>query len=109
VAEKLAQYTVDVSGVFDLPAPLMNGRLQPYVSGGIGYLRQLHEGRLLVETGRTAHVSGGVRYWLRRVPNRRLALGVRAEARYLRRSGGIEFEDEARGLAALRVLGMVAF
>jgi hypothetical protein len=109
VTETLSQYKVDVSGLFEIGPARSTSRIRPYLIGGAGYLRQLHEGRLVLESGRTVHAGGGVRYWLRPYAARRLALGVRGEARYVRRSAGIDFADKSRGYGALSLLGIAAF
>ncbi len=60
------------------------GRLAPYVTGGAGYVRQLYEDRVLLETGRAFYVGGGVYY--ERASARRSAVkatGVRVDARAL--------------------------
>jgi hypothetical protein len=109
VAEKISQYTFELSGLVRLPLAKMAARAVPYVIGGAGYLRQLHEDRLLVETGRTAYGGGGVQVWLRGASGPKRPLGVRADARYVRRMGGIDFEDRSRGYGVLSVLGFVGF
>lgn len=109
ITERLTQYTVDVSGVYLIPGAAITPRMRPYVIGGGGYLRQLHEGRLDVETGTTFHVGGGVRYWLRGGRPKQQSLGVRGEVRLVRRTGGIEFEDEARTYPAATMLAFVGF
>ena len=106
VAETLSQYSVDVGGLFKLPWPRQTPRLQPYVIGGAGYLRQLHEDRLLVETGHTIFGGGGVQYAFR---TRGYPLGVRAEARLVRRVGGIDFEDKSRSHPSISAMGFIGF
>ena len=107
VTEQLDQFGVDVSGIYQLPISL--GRsARPYAIGGGGYLRQLHEGRLLVETGQTFHLGGGLQYWLRSSPRGR-AMGIRGEVRFVRRTGAIDFEDQARGFASGSILGFFGF
>ena len=106
--ETLAHYAVDVSGVYQLPINL-GRRASPYVIGGGGYLRQLHEGRLLVETGHTVHAGGGVRFWLRGGSAASRALGLRAEARYVRRSGGVDFADQTRAYPSFSLLAFAGF
>ena len=103
VSERVSQYNIDVSGIYQLPIDV-GRRVRTYALGGAGYLRQLHEGRLLAETGGTIHVGGGVQYWLRGHDGRRRAFGVRGEARFVRRSGGIDFEDKARSFPSMSVL-----
>lgn len=109
LAERISQYTVDVSGVFQFTRLALGARARPYATVGAGYLRQLHEDRLLAETGRLYHVGGGLRYWLHGGFARSRALGVRGEARYVYRSGGVDFEDRSRGYPVLSVLGFAGF
>jgi hypothetical protein len=109
VSERIEQYTVDVSGVFQLSGVKLGRRARPYVTGGGGYLRQLHAGRLLLETGTTIHLGGGIRYWLRGGLTPTRALGVRADARVVHRSGGVDFEDRSRTYPVFSLLGFVGF
>jgi hypothetical protein len=108
-SERIEQYAVDVSGVYLVPNLTVASRLRPYLIGGGGYLRQLHEGRLKVETGSTVHVGGGLRYWWRGGRGTQRSLGARAEARYVRRTGGIDFEERARGFARVGLLAFAGF
>jgi hypothetical protein len=113
---RVQQFVVDVSAIYQLPIAA-GRRARTYAIGGAGYLRQLHEGRLQAETGQTVHVGGGLQYWLRGAGARAVrparpasrALGVRAEARYVTRFGGVEFEDNRRGFPAMSALLFVAF
>jgi hypothetical protein len=66
------------------------GRLVPFVAGGGGYLRELHEGRTLVEHGLVFHAGGGTRYWL---SNR---TGVRADVRAYFLHGGVSEGSDPR-------------
>jgi hypothetical protein len=108
-SERIEQYAVDVSGVYLIPNLTVASRLRPYVIGGGGYLRQLHEGRFKVETGSTLHVGGGLRYWWRGGRATQRSLGARAEVRYVRRNGGIDFEEQGRGFARVSLLGFAGF
>jgi hypothetical protein len=108
IGEEVSQYTVDIGGVVKLPWQWQSSRVQPYVAGGAGYLRQLHEDRLAVETGHTIFGGGGVQYFFR-APDRGRPFGVRAEAKLVRRAGGIDFEDKSRTHAAVSALGFIAF
>jgi hypothetical protein len=105
-SERIQQYVVDVSGIFQLPLA-MGQRTRPYVIAGGGYLRQLHEGRLLAQTGQTLHLGGGLHYWFGGLTTARRPFGARAEVRYVLRRGGVEFEDRSRGYPALSVLAFV--
>jgi hypothetical protein len=108
LSERVSQYAVDVSAVYQLPLSI-GRRVRPYALGGGGYLRQLHEGRVLVETGSTMHAGGGVQYWLRGGRADSRSLGARGEIRYIRRVGAIEFEDKARSFPAVSILAFFTF
>jgi opacity protein-like surface antigen len=97
IQDRLMQYGVSLSAVYQVPGVRATSRLKPYVMGGGGYLRQLHEGRLRLDDGRTLHAGAGVRYLLRGAPNvRQRPLGARGELRIVQRSGGIDYEDRSR-------------
>lgn len=93
--EQLQQYVFDGGLSWQLPIT-MGRRLAPFVTGGAGYLRQLHEDRTLAETGRIYYAGGGARYWLRGGQGRQRPAGLRGEFRMNRRSKGIDFEDKSR-------------
>ena len=67
-------------------------RLAPFVTGGAGYLRQLHEDRTLAETGQIYYAGGGARYWLRG-GHGPVAPSACAAIRVNLRRNGIDFED----------------
>ena len=106
LGEEVSQYTVDVSGLW-LVSGLALGRVRPYIILGGGYLRQLHEDRLVAETGGLFHAGGGVRIWFTGGSGSARAIGLRVEARLVRRSGGIEFEDGVRNYPAFSILGFL--
>lgn len=96
VAERLDQYFVSGNVVWLLEGLRFAGRTVPFVSGGGGYLRQLHEGRTLVATGRLFDAGGGVRHhllgnlgWIR-------ALGVKLDGRVYVLVDGTAFQDRPR-------------
>jgi hypothetical protein len=108
VAERVSTYTVGASGVVYLPYRVgTKGRT--YVSGGVEYLRQLHEDRLLAETGHLVSTGGGLRYWFRGTPGSRRAAGVRGETTLVFRSGGVDFDDRSRRYVRLSALAFFAF
>lgn len=92
--ETLQQYLVD-GGIHWL-LPVTFGRVVPVLSGGGGYLRQLHEDRTLGETGRLFYAGAGARYWLRGGDRRSMALGIRGDVRVNFRQQGIDFENKMR-------------
>jgi hypothetical protein len=71
------------------------GSAIPFVSGGAGYLRELHEGNQLVETGTEYHATVGLKYWLGS-GNRRF--GLRFEGGLSAREKGLDDEDGRRVL-----------
>lgn len=69
------------------------GRFVPFVSGGGGYLRQLHEDNADLLTGTEVHAGGGLKYWLGTGTRR---LGVRLEAQGSGRSKSVAFIQKRR-------------
>jgi len=69
------------------------GRFVPFVSGGAGYLRQLHAGNTEVVSGTEVHGGGGVKYWFGTATHR---LGLRFEAQASAREKPIAFEEKRR-------------
>jgi hypothetical protein len=69
-------------GVVVRPAAWGGGRLVPFLTSGAGYLRQLHDGRTLVETGRSYYAGGGLYYERATAGRRRVkASGIRVDVR----------------------------
>ena len=68
-------------------------RFVPFVAAGAGYIRDLHELRELVETGREYHAVGGVKYWFGAGHRR---LGLRAQAGVTMSDGGFDFREDPR-------------
>jgi len=108
VGESTSQYTVDVGATVQLPWRSAGGRIGSYGIGGAGYLRQLHDDRLLLETGHTIFGGGGLLYSFGSA-TRRHPRGLRGEVRYVYRAGGIDFEDKSRGHVSVRALGFLGF
>ena len=59
--EPITQVTIQAALVAHLTAWHVGRGGVPFVTAGAGYLRQLHEARVLVETGETYHLGGGVK------------------------------------------------
>jgi hypothetical protein len=95
LGEQIQQYVFDGGVNWQLPINL-GRRLAPFVTGGAGYLRQLHEDRTLAETGRIYYAGGGARYWLRGGHGPARPAGLRGEFRMNVRTRGIDFEDKMR-------------
>ena len=92
--ETASHYVFGGSVLFDLRgASFAGGRGVPFVSGGAGYLRELHEGNLLVETGTEYHATAGLKYWFGGGDNR---FGLRVEGGVSAREKGFDDEDRRR-------------
>jgi hypothetical protein len=97
--EQLTQYFFDVAGVvaFRSSKPGKKGRWTPFAEGGIGYLRQLHELKTLVETGQVFHGGGGVKYRLSSSPTSFVTgISLRIDARFYYLNKGFSFDDKSR-------------
>jgi hypothetical protein len=92
--ETLNQYQFDGSVVWHVTrAGFGNGQGVPYLFGGAGYLRELHEDDALVEEGLEYHAGGGIKWWF---GQGRRGVGLRAEAGVSIRDGGFDFKDGQR-------------
>jgi hypothetical protein len=89
--ETLSQYLFDVSAVWHFRGS-GRGRPMPFVYGGAGYLRELHEGDTLVEDGLEIHAGGGVKWWFGAAGR----WGFRAGAGISVRDGGFDPEEKRR-------------
>lgn len=87
--ETLTSYLVGGSLLYHFGA----GRVVPFVAGGGGYLRQLHEANAALLTGTETHGGGGVKVWL---GTGRRRLGFRVEALASARSKSVAFEQKRR-------------
>ncbi|HYE88586.1 MAG TPA: hypothetical protein VEA16_19625 [Vicinamibacterales bacterium] len=100
--ERLQQYLFDAALTWQLPIRV-GGRLAPFVAAGGGYLRQLHEDRMLAETGELYFAGAGARYWLRGRSGSSMALGFRGDVRANVRRNGIDFANKERVFPSLSV------
>jgi len=94
IEETLSQYVFDGSVVWNVTrAAFAGGRVLPFLSGGAGYLRELHEEDALVEEGLEYHAGGGLKWWF---GEGRRRFGVRGEGGISIRDGGFDFKDGRR-------------
>lgn len=91
-SETVTRYVFTGSIVFHLGS-FAGGRATPFVLGGGGYVRELHEGAELVETGQEVHAGAGVKFWFG--TGRRRA-GVRGDVGVSLRERGITFTEARR-------------
>jgi hypothetical protein len=95
---------------FELARFAPSNRIVPFVGGGVGYLRQLHDGRTLVETGSAYHLGGGADMILRSAAQGVVkSVGIRADARAELRSGGVAFDDGTHAAPSFGVQLFVRF
>ena len=97
VDERIDQYFVEASVLFRLDEIRLGRSTVPFVAGGAGYLRQLHQGLTVIEQGHLFHLGGGVKHVLT-VRNRGLvrSSGLRADARVYLVSSGYSFDDSPK-------------
>ena len=94
--EKMSRYIFDGTVLFHLTKLGFAGRRGlPFLSAGAGYLRELHEGNELVETGTEYHAGGGVKIWFGQGRRR---TGIRADFGVSIRDGGYAGEEGTRTL-----------
>jgi hypothetical protein len=85
-AERLTRIVVDGSGVLHLTGLSFHGGSgMPFLRGGAGYVRELHEKNEVIETGSEFHAGGGLKVWFGRGRHR---TGFRGD-------GGISFRTGA--------------
>jgi hypothetical protein len=101
IVETLDQYVFEGGVAFAIDE-LRVGRLRPFITGGAGYLRQLHEGQTVVEHGQLFQAGGGVKYpVVSRASGLIRSAGVRGDARVYLLRGGVQVEDRPRPHAAI--------
>jgi hypothetical protein len=98
--ESVDDYTIGARVLYDVPRLSLGHRARPYLLAGGAYLRQLHEDRVLVETGKVWTAGAGLRLWLAGAGQGR-SLGVTTELAWHWRTGGIAFTDGARGVPSI--------
>lgn len=90
-------YTVETSVVW---YPRRHRKLDPFVRGGAGWLREVTSDGTLSANGVIATGGAGVKYWLREDNRRTLKrFGLRAEFRVLSRSDGLSLDLAKRLIA----------
>jgi hypothetical protein len=96
-SETIKQYTVGGAALWYLPSQWMQARFSPFLAGGAGYRRQLHESETLGASGGTLEAGGGVKYLLASRPDSRpKCLGLRADVRLIASWKGVAFDDRLR-------------
>jgi hypothetical protein len=93
IEETLSQYVFDGAVVWHITgARFAGGSAVPFLYGGAGYLRELHEENAFVEEGVEYHAGGGIKWWFGQSGR----IGIRAEGGISIRDGGFDFKDGQR-------------
>jgi len=97
-------------GVLVQPQRWRTRHVSPFVVAGLGYLRQLNDGRTLVETGGSYYAGGGL-YYVRTAarPGRVKATGVRADVRALVLHDGVAPDSDWRSTGAITATFFMRF
>ena len=93
--ETLNRYIFTGSLVWHFRSIGSSSRIVPFVAGGGGYVRDLHESKELLETGGEIHAVGGVKFWL---GGGRRRFGLRGQGGVSVISGAFDFRDSSRAL-----------
>jgi hypothetical protein len=89
--ETLTRLVVDGSLVLHLSGlSFAGGKGVPFVLGGGGYIRELHEKNEVIETGREYHAGAGLHLWFGQGKHR---LGLRTDVGISVRNGGADISD----------------
>lgn len=98
VSSSLTQVTIEGGALVELPAFDTARHLVPFVSGGAGHLRHVHEDRVLVETGTTVYAGGGLKWRVADANPKGFVqrLVVRGDVRFVSRTGGTGVDDTRR-------------
>jgi hypothetical protein len=101
ITETMDQYFIEGAVVIALEK-LRVGRALPFATAGAGYLRQLHEGRTVIEHGQLFQAGAGVKYPLvSRASGTVRSLGLRTDVRAYVMRGGVSMEDRPRPHVAI--------
>ena len=110
-ADDITQYVIGGGVLWHLPFRIRSSGLLPFVDGSAAYLRQLHQGNTLVETGQMYRLGGGVKYLFSRASGASWlkGYGVRADAGVAIRVKGVAFDSVARSSPAATAAIFVRF
>jgi hypothetical protein len=110
-SESIRQITIVGAIVVSVPRWRVGRRILPFVTGGGGYLRQLHEGDTLAQTGRIFHVGGGATIPMasRARPRGVKQFGIRADVRALMSTGGVALDGGRHTSPAVAVSAFARF
>jgi len=109
-SESVRQFTIGGAAVVYLPRRSA-ARVLPFLTGGRGYLWQVHQGNRLFQTGRTYHVGAGamIPFGGRRRAVGERQFGVRADLRALIRTGGVAVDGSTHTSPVVAVSAFARF
>jgi hypothetical protein len=93
--ETLSDYLFDGSAVWHF-GDASSARAVPFIFGGAGYFRSLHEGASFVEEGLEYHAGGGLKWWFGSGSSR---FGLRADAGVSIRDRELDFDTGSKAVA----------
>ena len=94
IEESLSEYVFEGSALWHFTgAGFAGGRAVPFAFGGVGYMRELHDGDVLVEDGIEYHAGLGLKWWF---SDRRRGFGIRGDGGISIRDGAFDFKDGRR-------------
>jgi hypothetical protein len=105
--EDVRQFTFE-GGVAVHPPRWTHRQWAPFFDSGVGYVRQLHEGRVLVETGSLLYVGGGTRYMVKSRPGA-VNFGLRGDVRATFFKDGVAFDTKYHRVPSLSLSAFVRF
>ncbi len=108
--DRIDQYVIDAGVKRHLRRWTFRGRFVPFIAAGAGYLRQLHQGLFLIETGTIYRVGGGLTWWLSARDRGFLrATALRLDGRVYAPHGGFEYSHRARVHPAFSASAVLVF
>lgn len=108
--DRLRQFTIEGAVLFSPARWRLGRRALAFVSGGAGYLRQVHEGDAFAEDGQVYAFGGGLKIPLLTRESKRLCVvGLRADVRAVVRSHGVATDLASHMSPAVGVSGYFGF
>jgi len=93
VEETITQLAMDFAVLYEPRNAVPSRKTVPFLIGGAGFSRELHDGQTLVETAQTFFGGAGVKRFFARGQARR-SVGLRFDARALFRMNGVALDDQ---------------
>jgi hypothetical protein len=94
IDETIMQLSMDGALLYEFGPDLPTRGTVPFVFGGAGFSRELHDGQTLVETGQAYFGGAGVKGFFMRGRVRR-SIGLRFDARVVMRMNGVALDDKS--------------